>query len=222
MVTPVAPSPRRAGRPSTLSRDLIVTEALKLLDEVGVQQFSVNKLAKRLNVSAMSFYNYFAGADSLLQAVADRVFTLFPMPAPAERWQDFLSEWFDAMAAHVRRYPVALKVIAWNGNLSAGWLRAWLPVLEIIAAHEPNTERRKAIAYWLSLSALGVMNARVNEPVGPSRLPNELIAGLPAPQHDLLLSLYGGSPPSDSQAVVDDVFANIIYGLERLFNGGRC
>lgn len=218
MVTPVAPAPRRAGRPSTLSRDLIVTEALKLLDEVGVQRFSINKLARRLNVSAMSFYNYFAGADALLQAAADRVFTLFPMPPTAERWQDFLAAWLDAMAAHISRYPVALKVIAWNGNLSAGWLRAWLPVLEIIAAHEPDTGRRKTIAYWLSLSALGVMNARVNEPTGPSRLPDELIAGLPSAQRDLLLGLYGGSPPSDSQAVVGYAFANIIVGLERLFD----
>ncbi|GGC06646.1 hypothetical protein GCM10011494_26560 [Novosphingobium endophyticum] len=218
MATPVAPVPRRAGRPGTLSRELIVTEALELLDEVGVQQFSVNKLAKRLNVSAMSFYNYFTGVDALLQAVADRVFTLFPMPAPAARWQDFLSAWLDAMAAHVRRYPVALKVIAWDGNLSAGWLRAWLPVLEIIAAHEPDSRRRKAIAYWLSLSALGVMNALVNEPTGPSQLPDELIEDLPSPQHDLLLSLYGGSPPSDSEAVVGYAFANIIAGLERFFD----
>ena len=214
----VASAPRRAGRPSTLSRDLIVTEALSLLDEVGVQQFSVNKLAKRLNVSAMSFYNYFAGADALLQAVADRVFTLFPMPAETERWQDFLSAWLHAMAAHVSRYPVALKVIAWNGNLSAGWLRAWLPVLEIIAAHEPDSRRRKTIAYWLSLSALGVMNARVNEPIGPSQLPDELIAGLAPMQVELLLSLYGGSPPSDSEAVVGYAFKNIVAGLERLFD----
>ena len=113
---------------------------------------------------------------------------------------------------------MALKVIAWNGNLSAGWLRAWLPVLQIIAAHEPDSRRRKTIAYWLSLSALGVMNARVNEPAGPSRLPDELIAGLPPPQRDLLLSLYGGSPPSDSEAVVGYAFANIIAGLERFFD----
>lgn len=220
MTVPVAPVPRRAGRPSTLSHDLIVAEALDLLDEVGVQGFSINKLAKRLNVSAMSFYKYFVGVDALLQAISDRVFTLFPMPEPTAHWRDFLLAWLHAMAAHVRRYPVALKVIAWNGNMSAGWLRAWLPVLEIIATHAPESERRKVIAHWLSLSAVGVMNAWVNAPAATSQLPPDLLADLTPHQRDLVLSLYGGSPPSDDKAVLHHVFVNIVAGLERLFDAG--
>jgi AcrR family transcriptional regulator len=211
--------PRRAGRPSTLSSDLIVSEALALLDEVGVQTFSVSKLARRLNVSAMSFYNYFSSVDDLLHAVADRVFTLFDMPEPVERWQDFLLAWLRAMAVHVRRYPVALKVIAWNGTLSAGWLRSWLPVLEIIAHHEKDTRRRKSIAYWLSLSAIGIMNARVNEPSTSSLLPDELMTSLPEVQRELLRLFYGGGPPSDGARVMDHAFVTIVAELERIFEG---
>ena len=51
-----------------LSADIIATEALALVDELGESGLSMRTLAKRLGVSAMSLYTYFPSRNDLVDA----------------------------------------------------------------------------------------------------------------------------------------------------------
>jgi AcrR family transcriptional regulator len=59
-------------RPLTplISRRLAVETALQIIDEEGYETFSLEKLARRLNVKSPSLYHHFANKTDLLRATA--------------------------------------------------------------------------------------------------------------------------------------------------------
>jgi len=48
--------------------DLVVDEAVALIEEGGVEEFSTRRLASRLGISAMTLYNYYTNRDAILAA----------------------------------------------------------------------------------------------------------------------------------------------------------
>lgn len=59
---------------SPLTPDLIVTEAISLLSEEGIEGVSLRKLAARLGIKAPSLYWHFADKSALLAAILERRF----------------------------------------------------------------------------------------------------------------------------------------------------
>lgn len=77
-----------------LDQRLIVQEAIELLNEGGLENLSLRRLADRLGVSAPSLYRHFTDKAALLGAVLDTLFfeVLFSVPDnsdPAEWMQAF-------------------------------------------------------------------------------------------------------------------------------------
>ncbi|MEW2569158.1 TetR/AcrR family transcriptional regulator C-terminal domain-containing protein [Streptomyces sp. NPDC047070] len=76
-----------------VNREIVVSEALDLLDEVGLDAVSTRQLAKRLGVEQPSLYWYFRTKKDLLAAMADAAMAphaTAPLPAPDDDWR----EWF--------------------------------------------------------------------------------------------------------------------------------
>ncbi|KAF1046818.1 TetR/AcrR family transcriptional regulator C-terminal domain-containing protein [Xylophilus sp.] len=76
-----------------LDRDVIVAEALALLDEVGLDAVSTRLLARRLGVEQPSLYWHFRRKAELLTAMAKAAMAphaAAPLPGPADDWR----EWF--------------------------------------------------------------------------------------------------------------------------------
>ena len=68
---------------STLSREQIVAEALRLLDAEGVDALSMRKLAARLESGATSLYWHVANRDELIELVLDDMYGELDLPDPA-------------------------------------------------------------------------------------------------------------------------------------------
>ncbi|MCX4845113.1 TetR/AcrR family transcriptional regulator C-terminal domain-containing protein [Streptomyces sp. NBC_00893] len=76
-----------------MTRETVVTEALDLLDEVGLEAVSTRRLAKRLGVEQPSLYYHFRTKKDLLAAMAEAAMAPHagaPLPSPADDWR----EWF--------------------------------------------------------------------------------------------------------------------------------
>lgn len=82
------PAAVRRGRPprtpegGLLSRELILREALALIEEEGVAAVSMRKVARRLGVDPMSLYNHVESKGELLDGVADLLLSSIPAIAP--------------------------------------------------------------------------------------------------------------------------------------------
>ncbi|MEU1332905.1 TetR/AcrR family transcriptional regulator C-terminal domain-containing protein [Streptomyces sp. NPDC005865] len=76
-----------------MNRATVVTEALNLLDEVGLENVSTRRLAQRLGVEQPSLYYHFRTKKDLLAAMAQAAMAPHadaPLPAPEDDWR----EWF--------------------------------------------------------------------------------------------------------------------------------
>ncbi|NWK95768.1 TetR family transcriptional regulator [Sphingobium lactosutens] len=74
-----------------LTRDTIAAAALEILNEQGLDQLSLRKLAARLEVKAPSLYWHVADKNALLALLAESVFTdcLAQIP-PSDDWRGWL------------------------------------------------------------------------------------------------------------------------------------
>ncbi|BCY10700.1 TetR/AcrR family transcriptional regulator C-terminal domain-containing protein [Actinoplanes sp. L3-i22] len=78
-----------------LNRETVITEALDLLDEVGLDAVSTRRLAQRLGVEQPSLYWHFKNKDVLLTAMAEAAMAphaTAPLPGPADDWRAWFTE----------------------------------------------------------------------------------------------------------------------------------
>lgn len=62
-----------AKRYGSLDREAILDAALDLLDERGLEGFTLRSLAERLGYSTMATYRHFADKDEIIETLADRL-----------------------------------------------------------------------------------------------------------------------------------------------------
>jgi TetR/AcrR family tetracycline transcriptional repressor len=82
-----------------LTQAQVVRAALALLDEVGLDQLTMRRLAERLGVKAPSLYRHVQDKDELLVLLGDEISGEIPMARAAGTWREQLVE----MAENVRR-----------------------------------------------------------------------------------------------------------------------
>lgn len=73
-----------------MNRATVVTEALDLLDDVGLENVSTRRLAKRLGVEQPSLYYHFKTKKDLLAAMAEAAMAPHahaPLPEPEDDWR---------------------------------------------------------------------------------------------------------------------------------------
>ncbi|MET9692608.1 TetR/AcrR family transcriptional regulator C-terminal domain-containing protein [Streptomyces sp. NPDC006514] len=73
-----------------MNRETVVTEALDLLDDVGLESVSTRRLAKRLGVEQPSLYYHFKTKKDLLAAMAEAAMAPHahtPLPSSEDDWR---------------------------------------------------------------------------------------------------------------------------------------
>jgi TetR/AcrR family transcriptional regulator, tetracycline repressor protein len=91
-----------------LTPDLIVSTALRLLDEDGAAAFSMPRLGRALGADQTAVYRHFSGRDDLLLAVADRLLQeAFEGFTAAPYWADTLAELCRRIRATYLAHPAA-------------------------------------------------------------------------------------------------------------------
>lgn len=105
------------ARPRTplLSRERIVTAALRLIDDEGLEALSTRRLAAELSVSGPSLYNHFATKDELLDAVVDSVIgevDLSMFDSGDTPWTRALRDWARSYRAALAAHPNIVPVLA--------------------------------------------------------------------------------------------------------------
>jgi len=90
-LVPFRPTERRRKR-RTLDQTQVVRAALELLDEVGLDDLTMRRLAEHLGVKAASLYRHVRSKDELLALLGDEISAEIPLPRPAGSWRDQLTE----------------------------------------------------------------------------------------------------------------------------------
>jgi AcrR family transcriptional regulator len=105
--------PRRSRAPrGSLSAELIIERALRLLDDKGLDAFSMRALAEDLGVGTMALYTYFRGKDELFRAARDRVLDTYVPPSTEGSWDQQLRAACIAVHDLFTGRPAVLRLLA--------------------------------------------------------------------------------------------------------------
>jgi AcrR family transcriptional regulator len=80
-------SKRTRGR-TQLSRQRVLDAAMALADRIGIEAFTIRKLADELDVKPMTIYHHIDGKESIIDGIVDAVFALIELPPPEQPWTE--------------------------------------------------------------------------------------------------------------------------------------
>ncbi|MBF6333868.1 TetR/AcrR family transcriptional regulator [Nocardia transvalensis] len=128
--------PQRQRRETpALSRDLIVAEAIELLDTEGLDALSMRRLGTKLNAGATSLYTHVANKEELIELAVDKVLGDVPIPDPdPQNWRDTVLIGLHGVRETILRHPwmtVVMSTSALN-MLGPNMMRLSESMLEIL------------------------------------------------------------------------------------------
>jgi AcrR family transcriptional regulator len=93
-VTQIGPPavPPRTGRRAPLTREQVLTAALKIIDEDGVEALTMRRLGQALDRNPMGIYRHAADKDALLDLVVEHVISQLVTPGEPGRGDDLEGE----------------------------------------------------------------------------------------------------------------------------------
>jgi AcrR family transcriptional regulator len=143
----VAATQTRALRRPRLDRARVVEAARDLLDEQGIEAFSMSSLGEQLGVTAMALYRHVADRADLEAAVVDLVLLDLDQSSPGGDWADDIATWMRRVRDHWRRHPWLGRLIGDRTELSAPWLAALEHLVRILenAGFPPDAIARELV-----------------------------------------------------------------------------
>jgi AcrR family transcriptional regulator len=125
--------PRRRREP--ISREAIVSAAVKLLDREGLAALSMRRLAEELGTGAASLYWHVGSKDGLLDLVLDQLIGEEQVPdADPSRWREQLKDVARAQRRVSLRHPYLVRISIGRVPMGPNALRFSERVLAILRA----------------------------------------------------------------------------------------
>ena len=209
---------RKRKTKNSLSREVIVTSALGLIDTRGLDAFTIRNLAESLQVFPTALYWYFPARIDIVEAVVQHVLSDIVPPTGSD-WQAWLRSFAHNLRNAVARHPNVAPLIGGqlvsNSSADLAMIEALLETLVIAGYDGENL----LCAYNMVIGALvgfvtqefagaaGSDQARLQERI-------EHIAGNIRPDQHPVLSQHAGT-------MVGNAFIlRWVNGAERPMQGG--
>jgi AcrR family transcriptional regulator len=209
-----------------MSRELVLSAALRLADGEGIEALTMRRLAQELGVEAMTLYYYVANKDEILSGIVDLVHGEIELPAPGDAWRPAIRRtaisaheaivrhgWASAQWLSIGLTPARLRYMeAILGCLRSGGFTAY----ETHLAYHALESHIVGFALWLSGMAL---------PEDLTDLANEVLAEVPADEYPAFVEhLHEHLRPARKTDVGAFEFALdlLLDGFERMRERDSC
>ena len=106
-----------------LTREVVVREALGLLDEEGLEALTMRRLADRLGVVPNALYRHVKDKEDLLDGVMDAAVASVPIPDPALDWRAGLAALAHNIRATMLAHPAVANLVILRPNLGMASIR---------------------------------------------------------------------------------------------------
>jgi AcrR family transcriptional regulator len=149
-----APAARRP-----LTRERILQTGLQMIDQQGLEAFTMRKLAQELGVDPMSIYRHFENKDALLDGVADVLWSEVKLPESRVGWEALLRSFATSLRALAHAHPHAYTLLCKNQSLSLALLRLCDVALEQL--QQAGFEQKRALEILCTVSSYAMGYAMV-------------------------------------------------------------
>lgn len=187
----MSPTDRASRTPLTSTR--VLDGAITLADRVGIEQFTIRKLAAELDVKPMTIYHHVPTKEAILDGMVDVVFGEIDLPSAEADWKPAIRERCISMRAVLARHPWAAPLMESRTNPGPATLRHHDAVLGCF--------RRGGLSVAMTANAYAIVDSYVygfalqeaNLPFGGSEdigeLAESIVEPLPADEYPNLVEL---------------------------------
>lgn len=200
-----------------LSRERVMAEALRMVDEGGLDVLSMRNLAQALQVEAMSLYNHVQNKEHILDGLVELVVSEIEVPTPCGDWRSAMRR--RALSAHavLMRHPWATMLFVSRMNIGPNMLRyvdATIGCLRGAGFSYPMADHA-----WTSIDAYiyGFTLQKLNFPLDPTEYASSASQFLPLIPAEQFPHLNGMA--QEVIAGRHDGLHQIDFGLELLLDG---
>ncbi len=210
------------GRPPSLTRAAVLDGAIGLLDDVGLDAFSMRALGRRLGVDPMAVYSYFPSRTAILDGVVERIFAECRLPARTGDWRADAAAVGHAFRRALLAHPAAIPLMAMRPAVTIDAFEVTEALLESLAPAALPPRAALDIAQLLGRLTVGHAIAQAGPPPGADqdgreRAHAESAAALPADRFPHLASAYAQGYVIDHDALfataVDATLAAVAESL---------
>ncbi|WP_035812823.1 TetR/AcrR family transcriptional regulator C-terminal domain-containing protein [Jiangella gansuensis] len=206
---------RVQGKHAGLTRDQVLQAAVRLVDRDGVEALSMRKLARELDVEAMTLYHHVENKRGLEDAIVEYVLaeSLDP-PRESASWQEIIASHAHELDRGLARHPGAVILFATRPANTTRNLATVENLLRIL--HDAGFAPRTAL-HVVHAVAAAVVGNRLGYAADQSKqldgAVDLAIEGLP------LLSAAYGEGPVTIETRLQFTLTALIAGFETLLEG---
>jgi AcrR family transcriptional regulator len=219
----------RRARRRPLDRPRIVAAALELLDDVGLDQITMRRLAERLGVKAASLYRHVRDKDELLVLLADEVTGTIPLVSPEGPWKERLAEIARGFRRGVAAHRDAARLLASTAPFGPQRLRHIEVALRILRSAGLSPRDAASAAYHLNnfVTEFAADEARYAEAARATGSRRTMLSmarkhfrSLPADEFPTIVELADPLTEDDAEGLFQFGFDVWIQGIDRLTRRG--
>jgi AcrR family transcriptional regulator len=163
-----------------VTRQTVIDEALRILDQEGRQALTMRRLATALHVEAPSLYAHIRSKDELVDAVLDSVLDGVVLPEVGPDVRVSLLDGFGSYRRALVRHPAIVLLMTERARFSSAQLRLARRSIELLEAAGLST--RDAVDAQVAAVAfvLGFILQEVSRPRGgpPATVADELMTSV--------------------------------------------
>ncbi len=153
---------QRVSAPATrqpLTRERILQNGLRLIDQQGLEAFTMRKLAQELGVDPMSIYRHVENKEALLDGVAEVLWGEVELPGSETGWEELLRSMATSLRTLGHTHPHAYPLLLNCQVLPPAALRLWDVTLEQL--QQAGFERKRAADIICTVSSYAIGYAMV-------------------------------------------------------------
>ncbi|WP_116951672.1 TetR/AcrR family transcriptional regulator C-terminal domain-containing protein [Jiangella endophytica] len=208
---------RVQGKHAGLTRDQVLQAAVHLADRDGAAALSMRKLARELDVEAMTLYHHVQNKQGLEDAIVEYVLaeSLSPPPPPPASWQQVVAGHADELHRGLAKHPGAVPLFASRTAITPRTLAILEHLLRVLrdAGFAPRTALH--LVYAVAGAVVGQHLAYAGE---QNQQPAD-VADLAGDDLPVLAEALAGGPVT-MESRLEFTLTALIAGFETLLPGG--
>ncbi len=116
MATTSPTSPSGSPKRSRLSRDRVISGAVEVADQIGIDPLTIRRLADHLGVAPMAIYHHVASKEEIVDGMVDTVFAEIATPPTDLEWREAIRIRSTSAREVLARHPWAAPLMESRTN----------------------------------------------------------------------------------------------------------
>jgi TetR/AcrR family tetracycline transcriptional repressor len=174
-----------------LDADEIVSAAVEIFRESGLDAVSMRGVASRLGVSPVPLYSRIGNKDALVDAIADRLFAnLSPARVDGDTWDGYATRWAAALRSHLASANESRLILSFGREMFVEASRPLVDAMRHDGFRADAAVQACRLLMWATVGFVAV-ESEARPPSRPKRVrPGGDAGGVDAAEADALFDIH--------------------------------